>query len=722
MGMLPLALFLKKGGALVEGWDDALSPRVEKILCDGGVSLRNPAFDPPECDFLVYSSAVKPDHPAFRSASGSKPERYRRGELLAEIARGRRLLAVAGSHGKTTTTAMIAWAARCAGFPMDHLIGGLPDGGLAPSSNEGAQWLVAEIDESDGTIEGFHPEVTLFVNFDWDHADRYATRREMCGAWERLAGRTTGVVCHPAGEDGGIAWPEEVRRMSFPVSSRDDFRESDSAAALAALSEASGRSLSPTLLKDFPGVWRRQSVHLREPGVAVLEDYAHHPAEVSGLLSWIRRESFPEPLRVYFQPHRFSRTTRFAEEFVHALKGLDFVGLHSIYGAGENAEGDPLERIREGLEREGVRVDRIAKLNDFQGFGSFERPRGTYAFVGAGDANDWAPVLAARYLAETPAEALCRLAGERLGEGAVERNAGIGPLTTLRVGGRAALLARPDSEASLRWLLRTASLLEVPVAFMGNGSNLLVADEGFDGLVIHFEGPPWEERRLLPRGDRFLVAAGVSLPSLARWAASHGLSGFEFMEGIPGTVGGGLRMNAGSMGGWMQDVVERVEGIDSRGRLISFAADELDFGYRSCPRLDSVCIIRAVFVSPEKKDPEAIRKTMREFATRRRESQPGGASAGCLFRNPDGDSAGRLIEAAGLKGHRVGGVRISEKHANFVLPDRTARSADIVALMDGVRSAVRERFAVTLQPEVRFLGPGARGCWNGPDPSEGGDA
>lgn len=714
MGMLPLAIFLREGGAVVEGWDDSLTPGTERILLDAGVVLRNPGTGKFECDFLVYSSAVRQDHPAFRNRGGGEKACLRRGELLARIGASRRLIAVAGSHGKTTTTAMIAWMARNGDLPIDWIIGGLPNGDFPSAANRGSDWLVAEIDESDGTIEGFYPEVTLFVNFDWDHADRYASREEMYGAWERLACRTSSALCYPGDDEALTSWSESVRREVFTPSPDGDFLATNAAAARMAL-RATGMSFrEDDPMEGFPGVWRRQTVHLKTEGVAVVEDYAHHPAEVRALLSWIPRESFPEPLRIYFQPHRFTRTTRFAGEFVQALKQMDFVGLHAVYGAGEAAAGDPLQIIRSGLQREGVRVEEFRYLEDFEGFGGSGEPRGTYAFVGAGDANEWAPVLAALCRADSAVEALAELAVRQIGASFIQRYAPLKGLTTLKIGGNASLLAKPPSEAALRWLLRIAHLMAVPVAVVGNGSNLLVADEGFDGLVIHLEASVWDERYLAPDGGRIVASAGVSLPSLSRWAASRGLAGFEFMEGIPGTVGGGLRMNAGSMGGWMADIIDRVEGIDSKGRALSFSKTELDFGYRSCPRLEGICIIRAVFTSTRAEDPDGIRSRMRQYASRRRASQPGGASAGCLFRNPEGDSAGRLIDAAGLKGTRVGGVEVSRKHGNFVLPDRTATASDVVELMEKIRSTVAEKFGISLEPEVKFLGPGVRGAWTVP--------
>ena len=703
MGMLPLALFVREGGAEVEGLDDGLTPRAETLLRSAGVRLWDSLPASTDCTVLVISSAIRPEHPVLQTvgAGENPPIILRRGELLAKLAETRRFIAVAGSHGKTTTTALLAHLAVREKWDADFVIGGLPERGLTPARNRGSEWLIAEVDESDGTIEGFSPEISVFLNFDWDHADRYRDPSAMQGAWSRLAERTTGTVIHPQTPAGALepTWLPDRARVSFDDTAAD-FLERNGNAADLAFATATGSAPSSSALEGFPGVWRRQTFHARATDFAVVEDYAHHPREVSAFLSWLESQNLPQPLRVFFQPHRFSRTTRFVGEFVEALSGLDEVVLHSIYGAGENPGpgNNPLESIREGLEAGGVRVKRVERLGDFPPHS------GTFAFIGAGDANEWAPILAAVEKSPTRVAALADLARRAIDLGTVREQEKLGPHTTMRIGGEAALWVAPGSIAELRWLLRTAHLLEVPVEFVGNGSNLLVSDEGFEGLVVHLGGNPWEGKQVSTDGTSVSVGAGTTMPGMARWAAGQGLEGFSFMEGIPGTIGGGLRMNAGSMGGWMGDLVQQIDAVDAAGRLVSFSRETLSFGYRSCPQLEGLCIIRAVFHICGTDRPENIREKMREFASRRRASQPGGPSAGCLFRNPEGDSAGRLIDAAGLKGQGIGKVRISEKHANFIQPESGAKAAEVVAVMKRARDEVRERFGVTLEPEVKFLG------------------
>ncbi|MEM0967266.1 MAG: UDP-N-acetylmuramate dehydrogenase [Verrucomicrobiota bacterium] len=707
MGMLPLALFARAGGARVSGFDDNLTPRGEHLLEDAGVEISELFAIPDGLDRIVVSSAILPGHWLYREleSKGLDIPVIRRGELLAELARDYRLMAVAGSHGKTTTSALLAFLAEREGWSADYVVGGLPEGALTPSRNGGREWLIAEIDESDGTIESFSPEVTLFLNFDWDHTDRYKDRGQMRAAWKRLAERSTGSLILPDltsldddEKDWISDWDFDGDRVYFP--NQGNFLKRNVSAAETAYRVASGQDLSDSALNGFPGVWRRQTFHRKDREFAVVEDYAHHPREVSAFLAWLDAQDLPQPLRVFFQPHRFSRTTRFVDEFVEALSGLTEVYLHSIYGAGEtlDVETDPLALIRSGLEQRGVRVGHARFLDDFP------KREGTFAFVGAGDANDWAPLQAVLSNSKSRTDALVDLGRTVLRSSDMTKDQPLAPYTTMRLGGNASILARPGSVAELGWLLRTARLLELPIVYLGNGSNILVTDEGFEGLAIHLAGSPWEKVAYHEETGEVVLGAGLALPRLARWAAGEGLSGFSFGEGIPGTVGGALRMNAGSMGGWIGDRVVRVDTLDKTGKRISLSRKSLDFGYRSCPQLEGLCIIQAVLKPLGRESPEAIRSEMKDYALRRRLAQPGGPSAGCLFRNPDGDSAGRLIDLTGLKGFSVGGAMISEKHANFATPQVDASALEMVELMAAVRQKVWEETGVTLEPEVKFVG------------------
>jgi UDP-N-acetylenolpyruvoylglucosamine reductase len=287
----------------------------------------------------------------------------------------------------------------------------------------------------------------------------------------------------------------------------------------------------------------------------------------------------------------------------------------------------------------------------------------------------------------------------------VERDRPLARLTTVRTGGPADFFARPDSAERLAELLGWADAEQIDVGVVGSGSNLLVADDGFRGLVIKLDGDLAQIDR---DGDRLLCGGGARLPQAAARAAREGLSGIEFGVNIPGTVGGAVRMNANAYGGDLARVLEWVDVTSGAGTERRVPA-ELGFAYRRSNLGPREIVARASFAL-ESAHPDAVKATLADMRKRRREAQPSGIKTfGSTFKNPDdpraeGRSAGVLLDEAGARGLEVGGARFSEKHANFVENGGEATTADVIALMAEGRRRVRERFGVTLQPEVQLLG------------------
>ncbi|MEY2881997.1 MAG: UDP-N-acetylmuramate--L-alanine ligase, partial [Verrucomicrobiota bacterium] len=264
----------------------------------------------------------------------------------------------------------------------------------------------------------------------------------------------------------------------------------------------------------------------------------------------------------------------------------------------------------------------------------------------------------------------------------------LAPRTTLRVGGAARLYAEPASADDLRALLAVARAENLETFFLGRGSNLLVPDDGVDGLVVALAHPAWAGFSPEPDG-RVRVGAGLRLKNLCGLAAKAGLGGFEFLEGIPGSVGGALRMNAGAMGGWMFEVVDAVELMTRDGRTDIVPRAALHVAYRHCAELDDALALGAWLRPAAAAPSEAVRRQMDAYAHRRHESQPREPSAGCIFKNPPGRSAGQLIDASGLKGARVGDAEVSPVHANFIVNRGAATAAEVIALVRLVRTHVR---------------------------------
>jgi len=296
---------------------------------------------------------------------------------------------------------------------------------------------------------------------------------------------------------------------------------------------------------------------------------------------------------------------------------------------------------------------------------------------------------------------------EALSAAAVECNQPLSACTSFRIGGPADYLASPTSAGQVDSLVRAARDLSLPVTFIGHGTNLLVRDGGVRGLVIRL-GPGLARIDVAP--PRVRAEAGAKVRDLCEAAAEHALTGLEFAIGIPGTLGGALAMNAGAYGGSIGDLVREVRAVRTDGESRVFRPDDCAFGYRtSVFRAEGWIALEATLeLAPG--DAAAIRERHQDYCTRRRATQPLDVpSAGSVFKRPEGHFAGPLIESAGLKGTRIGGAQVSEKHANFIVNTGDATAADVLALIDLVADRVFEVHGVRLEPEVIVIGEDAPG-------------
>jgi len=782
MGLGPLAVYLARSGWQVSGEDDSLSLRADAREATAGLEtaadeLRSRLLEagvrlvplPEECELVdaradtlvVISSAVSQTHSTVLAARQRGLPIVRRGELLAEVVKDKKLVAVCGSHGKTTTTAMLAAALRVSGFDAGFILGGLPARrgfplaqpmGEARRTARAAEpspfesgWIVAEVDESDGTIQHFAPEITLCVNLDWDHVDHYPSEAALHATFGALFAKTRRAVlinagcslsqtlaeeaavvpvfrfgdrCGSAvGEEGDFAGEiaeEGSDSLRLALGGKFEIAESEvrasgqfnalNATGALAAAQLMGAAMRPDLLAGFSGVRRRQTLLSDLGGLRVIEDYAHHPAEVRALLTDLRR-NVGEALYVCFQPHRFSRTAQFKRELAEALSLADHVFLIDVYGAGESPiEGgtteDLLREFAHGKATYCRSDEELSAALDETDF----RAGDSFAFIGAGNidakARAWVAGWRARFWQEFADEAKKLVSAETK----LTREEPLARKTTMLVGGAARVYAEPRNVQELQSLLRLANSRGVPVFPIGRGSNLIVPDEGVEGVVISLNAPEWAKFEVLADG-RIKVGGGLRLKNLCGLAAKAGLTGFEFLEGIPGSVGGALRMNAGAMGAWIFDIVESVEFITLQGEVVTRRADELHVGYRHCSELaEGAIALGAVLRSGAQADTEAVSRQIDVYRKKRVESQPREPSAGCIFKNPEGDSAGRLIDSAGLKGLHVGGAEVSAVHANFIVNKAHATASEVLELIAQVRARVQAVHGVALEPEARLFG------------------
>lgn len=280
--------------------------------------------------------------------------------------------------------------------------------------------------------------------------------------------------------------------------------------------------------------------------------------------------------------------------------------------------------------------------------------------------------------------------------------------TSFRIGGPAAMFVQVDTEDELAAVLAVLAEEEAEHMLVGNGSNFLVSDAGYPGIMIHLAGG-FDSIELLGECDgKVAVRAGAAklLSGISAWLTGEGLSGFEFASGIPGSLGGAVFMNAGAYGGEMKDIVASVRLMKGDGSgIIVRSGEEMDFGYRHSMVEDSGLIVLSAVLELSPDEPEAIAARVAELQTKRNSKQPVNyPSAGSTFKRPVGGFAAALIDQAGLKGYRVGGAMVSEKHAGFVINAGGATAEDVLSVMRHVREKVAEESGITLEPEVRLIG------------------
>ena len=274
--------------------------------------------------------------------------------------------------------------------------------------------------------------------------------------------------------------------------------------------------------------------------------------------------------------------------------------------------------------------------------------------------------------------------------------------TTFRIGGPAEVFVMPKTIEQVKTAVRICREEDLDWFVLGNGSNLLVSDQGYRGVIIQMDR---NIGQVTVEGTEIHAAAGALLSSIASAARKASLTGFEFAGGIPGTLGGAVVMNAGAYGGELKDVLKEVTVMDRDGEIRIIPADELEMGYRTSIIKTAGYLVLSAVISLEEGDGEAILSRTRELNEKRSEKQPlEYPSAGSTFKRPEGYFAGKLIMDSGLRGYTVGGAMVSEKHCGFVINKGGATAADVCELMDHVTEVVREKFGVTLEPEVKFLG------------------
>lgn len=798
IGMSGLARILRAWGYEVSGSDGTVSEQTVALSAEGlpvtighGDVARSAG-----ADLVVVTAAVRGDNLEIAAAEAAGVPVVKRAALLGLLANARRGVAVAGSHGKSTTSGMLVAALRDLGADPIYAIGavlGTTGTNAAPGRGE---TMVVEADEYDYSFLHLTPDLAIVTNVDFDHPDLFPDQEAYDAAFARFVGnvRPDGILVIAADDPGSArlrARPEFVspaRIVTFGATREADWRFAGTAGAwrvtgpdgvevplpLAVPGEHNARNATAALaalvalgypveaaaaaLGAFTGVGRRFEVKGAAAGVTVVDDYAHHPSEIRVTLQ-AGRERFPgQRLWAVFQPHTFSRLKALLPDFATAFADADRVMILDVYAARETDDlgvgaADLLERLPEGSssatdpEDAALRLAKLVVPGDVVltlGAGSVtatgprllellaareqqtrERssrvePRDPARRPGAmampavealGGRDDQAPSPSARRTRLAGAGAAVSIPG-RPGL-KVLRDSPMSLHTTWRVGGTADFLVRAptgeDLEAAIAW----GAAEGLPITVLGGGSNLLVGDGGLRGLVILARTPGERAEALLQVEDlgdmvRLRVGAQAPLSWTGRYAAERGWAGLDWGVGLPGTIGGATVNNAGAHGTEQKDHLESVVVIDNQGGIERKPAAWLSPAYRhttiKAAARPRPCHVLEVAMLLPKGDATTLVRLADEHAAFRKQTQPTGACAGSTFANPPGDFAGRLLEAAGLKGFRVGAAAFSAKHGNWIVNDGGATAAQVRELIATARERVRSQLGVELQQEIEEIG------------------
>jgi UDP-N-acetylenolpyruvoylglucosamine reductase len=315
--------------------------------------------------------------------------------------------------------------------------------------------------------------------------------------------------------------------------------------------------------------------------------------------------------------------------------------------------------------------------------------------LGAGNIHEQLSLLAADLVI---AEKLKTIVGN---DGDVRLYEPLSKHTTLRVGGPAQFWVEPRNEKAFAELIRFCRDEHLPLFVMGRGSNLLVRDGGIRGVVVHPRGGDFNKIEV--NGNEIVAGVGANLREVAYAGKAAGIGGLEWMEGIPGAVGGGLRMNAGAMGAQTFENVVRIRYLDADGQMHTKTRDEIEVHYRDFPLLEKNFAVSAVFRGQPAQLEEIVRK-LEASQEKRRASQPAAKSAGCIFKNPASCPAGKLVDELGLKNSRIGKARVSEVHGNFIVNDGGATAAEVLELIEKIKTTARTKRGIELETEVQIVG------------------
>ena len=757
VGMAGVAYLLARRGWRVTGCDAHVNALAPWLRAAGvPVAEGHDAAHVEGVDRVIVTPAVAASDPELLAARAKGLPVFRRGEVLAALLSQSRGVAVCGAHGKTTTSCFTSRLLQELGAEPDWCIGGATRslGGVAGVGT--GELLVAEADESDGTLALYHPAVTVLNNIDLDHLEHFDGEAALLACFRQAVVQTregVAVCCdnerarHVAlsaavpvlnfgFSEGATLRAAEVQvdavsvsfdivyqgkqwgRVRLGVSGRHNILNALGASAAALLLGFDPKRVFDALAQacnELPG--RRFETVAEVAGIRFIADYAHHPAELKAAVE-MAREQKPERLRVVFQPHRYTRTLALGPEFPAAFTAADEVILLPVYAASEAvieggdicdlyahfrklATGNSNRVLGDDEEAQRVKLAR-SREEAWNYLRQTVRTGDLVLIAGAGDVIELAELILADVVRGWPErkepdgfeEALRQLTGVR-----VEAFGALAKWSFFGVGGWARWRIEVSDAAALAAAILLCGERNVPWRMVGAGANVWFSDFGEQGCVLRFAEGACREFEI--RGDEVVAGCGWKGPALLDRLESEGLSGLEFLDSVPGSLGGWLAMNAGAHGGEIGARVTWIRCLNPDGKITILTPVECGFAYRHCSGLQGrvalACGLRLV-----QSDAPSVR-ALRQSVRSKRIPLAGLRTEGSVFRNPAGASAGRLLDAAGCKGMRIGGARVTDFHANIVAVEGSVTASDVLALVMLMRNRVAQGYGMTLVPEISGL-------------------
>lgn len=742
-GMSGIAALLLELGYKVSGSDKATTSETERLQGRGlEFFCPHTAESVQGAGLIVYSSAIKKGNVAYDAAVAAEIPLFRRAEALAAIMRRKKGIVVGGMHGKTTTSSMCAHVLRAGDLNPSHYVGAeIPLLGTNAFWDSAGDYFVAEGDESDGTIALFEPEHVILLNVEEEHLDHYKNLEEIKATFTKLLNQTAGPVYYcgsdPGARDVCSARPGAV---SYGWEPENDFAAVDveplgqstefqvlrkgeplgkmilnipgrhnvlNALAVVALATDLGVPFDRIAwaLGTFRGAKRRFEVKLKTEHFTVVDDYGHHPTEIDATLATARNFANGQGRRrvvCVFQPHRFTRTQLLRKEFGAAFSNADALFVLDVYAASETPiPGISGQTIVDEVKAvEGDRIKAIYTPNRetvHQVVGNFLREGDLLITLGAGNVHE----IGTRLVEDIQAiEGLHSALQEESGH--LRMYEPMSRHTTILIGGPAQYWVEPRTVDGFGRLVKHCREQGLPIRVVGRGSNLLVRDGGIRGVVIHPSKGEFDQ--VVHEGDTLICGTGARLKKVANAAREARLGGFEWMEGIPGNVGGSIRMNAGAMGVETFDQVVSIRYLDATGALHEKTREEIEYGYRNVPQFTTNYAVSATLRGVPNTDLAEIDAKLDASKAKRKTSQPVAASAGCIFKNPTEVPAGKLVQELGYKDRAIGAARVSVVHGNFITNEGGATAKDVLELIENIKKEARDERGITMETEVQIIG------------------